>query len=338
MQAALDALVALKLEPEKNAEDMQLFKRYRSAGYPTLLFATADGEELDRLGDFLPADEFLAVIDRIEAGDIFAARRARLDREPGNFELLERVHRDLMVRGDFPHAYARFDAFQAANPELEPDPSLPLQLETLARQQRWLYRGAARLYPSDWESMPEIEEPRAAPSLMALLAEGLPQMPPRDQAERLRKARHDDAGRILDMLPESGLPSTILREAADFAHENGHYDVAAELYLGWYETAEVKSPGDLNSVAWSLYLSRRELESAVEMARAAYARDPRPNVADTLAQLLYVTGAVDEAIEVERQAAAEAEGDAAEGYAAVVARMEEGESLVDKPDFETYPD
>ena len=68
------------------------------------------------------------------------------------------------------------------------------------------------------------------------------------------------------------------------------------------------------------------------MARAAYALDSGPSVADTLAQLLYVTGAVDEAIEIEKAAAAEADG-----YAEVVARMEAGEEMVNRPEFESYP-
>jgi hypothetical protein len=74
------------------------------------------------------------------------------------------------------------------------------------------------------------------------------------------------------------------------------------------------------------------------MARAAYALDSGPSVADTLAQLLYVTGAADEAIEIERRAAAEAEGSRAKGYAEVVERMVAGLDLVDRPSFEEYPD
>jgi hypothetical protein len=77
---------------------------------------------------------------------------------------------------------------------------------------------------------------------------------------------------------------------------------------------------------------------AITIARAAYALDSGPSVADTLAQLLYVTGAVGEAIEIEHKAAAEAEGEEAEGYAAVVKRMKAGEDMVDRPRFDTYPE
>jgi hypothetical protein len=74
------------------------------------------------------------------------------------------------------------------------------------------------------------------------------------------------------------------------------------------------------------------------MVSTAYALDSGPSVADTLGQLLYVTGAVDEAVEIEQKAAAEADGEEAKGYAEVVKRMEAGEDMVDRPRFDTYPE
>jgi len=337
VQAALDAMVALKLEPEKNAEDMELFKRYRSAGYPTLLFATADGEELDRLGDFLSADEFLAVIERIKAGDTHAARLARLDQNPGSFELFEPVYEGLMVREDFSQIYSQVAAFQRANPDLDPDPSMPLLQKTYMRQHDWLYGGAARVFHNNWEGIPEIEAPLAAPSLMALLEESPAEMPHADQAERLRNARADDAVMILGMMAGDELSSHLLFSNANFAFDNGRYDLAVDLYEKWFDKVESPHPGDVNLAAWNLFLCRRDLDQAIAMARFAYSLDNGPGVADTLAQLLYSTGEVEQAIEIERKAAAEAGGGEAEGYAAVVARMEAGEDMVDQPDFETYP-
>jgi tetratricopeptide (TPR) repeat protein len=339
VQAALDALVALKLEPEKNAEDLELYEHYRSYGYPTILFATADGEELDRFGDFMPAKEFLATIDRIKAGDTFAARLARLDQDPGSFKLLEPVYDGLMVRGDFAGVFSRIDAFRVESPELHPDPSMPLLQRALMSQHGWLYRGAARLYRNDWEDeIPEIEEPRAGPSLMGLLEESFTEMPKTVQAERLRKACVDDAATILEMTADQDLPPDRLFANAEFAFENGLYDLAADLYTRWFEAVQDPHPGNLNQAAWNLFLSGRDIEQAIAIARAAYALDTGPSVADTLAQLLYVNGEVNKAIEIERRAAAEAERGDAEGYAAVVALMEAGEEMVDRPDFDTYPD
>jgi hypothetical protein len=156
-------MVALKLEPQKKDADKELFERFRSTGYPTLLFLTPDGEELDRFGDFMSPDDFLAAIDRIKEGDTFFARLSRLDENPGSFELLELVHEGLMVREDFPGIFSRISAFQAANPDLEPDPSVLLLQSSLMYQHSWLYNGAGMFYRNDWEDeIPEIEEPLAA--------------------------------------------------------------------------------------------------------------------------------------------------------------------------------
>jgi tetratricopeptide (TPR) repeat protein len=327
-------LVALKLEPEKSAADKELFERFRSTGYPTLLFLTPDGEELDRFGDFMPPDAFLAAIDRIRKGDTFFSRRTRLDQAPGDFELLEFVHEGLMVRMDFPEIFARISAFQAANPGLDPDPSLPLLQDSLMYQHSRLYRGAGHFYRNAWEEdFPNIEEPLAAPSLMTLLEEKLPEMPPTEQAERLRQARSDDAGVILAMMADRDLPPDPLFANANFAFDNGHYDLAASLYTKWFNSVAEPHPGDLNLVAWNLFLCRRELEQAITIVRAAYALDSGPSVADTLAQLLYINGSVDEAIEIEERAAEE-DND----YAEVVERMKRGEEMTDRPQFDTYPE
>jgi tetratricopeptide (TPR) repeat protein len=332
-------MVALKLVPRENDAAKELFRRFRLTGYPTLLFLTANGEELDRFGDFMPPDDFLAAIDRIRQGDTFAARLARLDETPGDFEILELVYEGLMIREDFPEIFSRISEYQSANPDLDPDPSMPLLQKTFMRQHSWLYRGAGSFYRNDWEGeIPEIREPLSAPSLMALLEENLPEMPRADQADRLRQARTDDAAKILDMMADGDLSPDVLFSNAGFAFDNGFYDRAADLYQKWFDTDEDPHPGDLNQAAWNFFLSRRDLERAIVIARAAYALDSGPSVADTLGQLLYVTGAVDEAVEIEQKAAAEADGEEAKGYAEVVKRMEAGEDMVDRPRFDTYPE
>ena len=332
-------MVALRFEPQEDDTGKELFQRYHASGYPTLIFLTADGEELDRFGVFMPPDEFLAAIDRIKRGDTFFARLARLDQDPGSLELLRLVYDGLMLRDDYPQVYSCISAFQAANPGLDPDPSVPLLQDALMRQHSWLYNGAAHFYRNDWaDEIPEIEEPRAAPSLMALLEESLNEMPKTEQAEKLRQARADDAATILGMMSVHDLPPNRLFWNAEFAFDNGHYDLAVGLYERWYKAVQDPFPGDLNQAAWNLCLARRDLEQAIDMARAAYTLDPGPSVADTLAQLLYVTGSRDEAIELEQRAAAEAEGRASEEYAEVAARMKAGDDMVDRPRFDSYPD
>ena len=116
------------------------------------------------------------------------------------------------------------------------------------------------------------------------------------------------------------------------------YDFAADLYLRWYEAeAEDARAEVLNDVAWRLYLSGRELERAIDIAQRSFEVESEPETADTLARLLYVTGAVAEAVALEERAAREAEGSRSETYSWVAQRMEAREPLEDEPAFESYP-
>ena len=73
------------------------------------------------------------------------------------------------------------------------------------------------------------------------------------------------------------------------------------------------------------------------MARKAYELDPSPDIADTLARLLYVSGEPVEAVELERSAAAAAQGGRAEQYLEVADKMQKLLDLDDRPAFEDYP-
>ena len=64
MRAALAELVPLKLEPKKHEAHKEVAETYHLRGYPTIVFADAQGEELDRILGFRSATDFLAEIER----------------------------------------------------------------------------------------------------------------------------------------------------------------------------------------------------------------------------------------------------------------------------------
>jgi hypothetical protein len=201
-----------------------------------------------------------------------------------------------------------------------------------------VYQRAARLYHSGWDRSFEVPDTAGTAHLSALLAEGIAEQPAGEQAELLRRARYDDAADLLEIPDLEGGSAETLLGAADFAFRNGHYDVAAELYLRWDATnGHEAEPKKLNDVAWRLYLARLELPSAIDIAQRSYAAETDPATADTLARLLYVSGSVRQAIELEELAAREAEGSRSENYASVARRMAAGEPLDDRPNFESYP-
>jgi tetratricopeptide (TPR) repeat protein len=332
-------MVSVKLSPAKSEEAKALREQFKVPGYPTMLFLNADGTELDRLMGFMTPAEFLTEISRIESGDTFAAALQKLDEDPANTQILERSVLGLIERYDISAAYERIDAYAVAGPDVDAVMADRLLLKAMTTEHSILYSRAGRQYRNEWQDEVDLEGSRSTPQLQALLESDIAEEDRETQASLLRSARTDDASAILSRLGHAGIPKEELFDAASFAYRNGHYDIAGELYSTWYEKIGADcSSGKLNAAAWNLFLSRTSLESAVSMARQAFAEDSGPGVADTLAQLLYVTGATDEAIEIESKAATESEGESAEAFLRVVEIMKAGGDLEDKADFETYPE
>jgi thioredoxin-related protein len=61
-------MVTLKVDAEDGGEGQALSQRFGVDGYPTILFLKADGREIDRIGGFLPAPQFLEEMKRIKEG------------------------------------------------------------------------------------------------------------------------------------------------------------------------------------------------------------------------------------------------------------------------------
>jgi thioredoxin-related protein len=61
-------MVNLKVDAEDDGEGTRLARKYGVQGFPTILFLTADGQEIDRIGGYLPADAFAEEIERIKSG------------------------------------------------------------------------------------------------------------------------------------------------------------------------------------------------------------------------------------------------------------------------------
>ncbi len=337
----LRRLVALKLAPAKNPEHQDVYERFGVRFYPALIFADAEGRELDRLGSFLTAEEFLQVVERIRSGDTFVARLERFDRRPEDPELLRAVVDGLLARGELGGAYERIDAFRAARQGLSPDPSLPILLRVLRLEFKDAYRLAARWYGDGWRELPERIAWRGAPAITAFLGASPAALERDEQARRLREARREDAGRLIDLDLGRPLSTNDLYIAAEFAYENGHYDTAVDLFRRWRDSAgDAALARRLQEAAWYLYLCDRDQDAAIEMARAAYEATGHYGVADTLAQLLFVSGAVDEAIELETRAVAGSQGEVAEALGQVLERMKAGEEPYPgrRPRFESYPE
>ena len=332
----LAQIVSLRRNAEE--EGAGLADRFEVDSYPTMVFLDPEGNEMDRILGYLPPDKFLSRVERIRTGDTFLACLRQLEKDPGDVEAIGRSVGGLLERSDPEGAIRRIEAFHLATEGNELALCRKLMFTARGELHARVYQRAAKLYRTGWDRSFDVPDTTGTSHLSALLTAGLANLPDGDQAEALRQARHDDAADLLE-IPDLETPSPeILLDVADFAFRNGHYDLAAELYVRWYESEQEDAPAEvLNDVAWRLYLSGRELERAIDIAQRSFDAESEPETADTLARLLYVTGAVTEAVALEERAAREAEGSRSETYTWVAQRMEAGEPLDDEPTFESYP-
>ena len=332
----LEQIVSLRRDAEKDGAD--LAARFGVDSYPTMIFLDPAGNEMDRIIGYLPPDPFLDRVELIRTGDTFLACLRQLEEDPGDIDAIERSVGGLLERSDPEGAISRIEAFHQATEGNELALCRKLMFSARSELHARVYQRAAKLYRSGWTRSFDVPDTTGTSNLNALLTTGLTELPVDDQADRLRQARFDDAADLLEIPDLENSTREDLPSVADFAFRNGHYDFAAELYVRWFELeGEGADPKILNDVAWRLYLSNRELGNAIVIAQRSYGLKPDPETADTLARLLYVTGAVEEAVALEERAAREAEGSRSETYSRVAQRMEAGEPLDDRPTFDSYP-
>ena len=336
VQRELKELVAIKRNAEKGGAD--LAARFGVDSYPTLIFLDPAGNEVDRVLGYLPPDKFLRRVRKIRTGDTFLACLRQLKEDPGDLEAIKRSVEGLLERSDPEGAISRVKAFHKATEGRQQELCQELMFAARVDLHARVYQRAAKLYRRGWDRAFEVPDTTGTERLHSLIVEGLPDLPDTEQADLLREARHEDALSLLELADFGSTPAGNLLEVAGFAFRNGHFDTAAELYLRWYAAeVDTASGAVLNDVAWRLYLAGTEYEVATEIAHRAFDRKATPEVADTLARLLYVSGSVEDAVALEERAAEEAEGSRSEAYRDIATRMEAGEPLGDSPSFANYP-
>lgn len=72
-------IVNLKVNAEDNGQGTALAKKFGVNGYPTILFITADGQEVDRIGGYLPPEDFAETMGGILGGKSYLGYSKALD-------------------------------------------------------------------------------------------------------------------------------------------------------------------------------------------------------------------------------------------------------------------
>jgi len=59
--------IALKVNPEKSAQNKNLAKQFGTRGYPHIVFLDAEGKKISEISGYLPAGDFLSQLNKITA-------------------------------------------------------------------------------------------------------------------------------------------------------------------------------------------------------------------------------------------------------------------------------
>ncbi len=99
-----------------STEGKALIKHYKIAGYPTIVFVDSDSVEIDRIIGYLPPEEFLSELQRIQRGEnTIADYIKKTTQNPDDFNLWKILAGKYEDRGDLQSAMEVWESVSEAN-------------------------------------------------------------------------------------------------------------------------------------------------------------------------------------------------------------------------------
>jgi thiol-disulfide isomerase/thioredoxin len=297
--------VAVHVDAEKG-EGPALAKRFGVRGFPTLVVVDASGDEVDRIVGYLAAEPFTAEARRILSGEgTIPALRKRVADAPD--DLAAGIALGAKVAVGNPEEAARlFEELAGRAKDADRPTQGRVRLEhaaalLAARRTEEAVRAAETL-------VQEFPDTPAAAEAAARVGRAFLSADPR------RALTFLDAARGLAKEPaERRLVETLALQV---------HRTAAAAALRRQALAAGDDPMALNEVAWAAFEQKLAVRDAVGWARRAVDASKRdPMVLDTLANLLFLEGAREEAVALEGEAVEKAEGELRGELSVVLARM-----------------
>lgn len=113
-----DSYVWLKLNAETDEEGRRLQERFNITGYPGLLLLNGEGQEMERISGFVPADAFRERVAAAAGGpDSFVSLLRTAGRQPGSVDVQYRLAEKYVERGEFSAAIERLRQVIALDPD-----------------------------------------------------------------------------------------------------------------------------------------------------------------------------------------------------------------------------
>lgn len=235
-EALGERYIAVHVDAEKG-EGPDVVREYHVQAFPTLLVLEPGGMEKGRIVDFLPADDLLAALKRIEQGEnVLAGAIAEVEAKPDDVELRQRLGHLYVLAGQKEQANGEYEQV------LEADPTNEMGLAS-----KVLYDQALFI---------QFKLDGDATGAIAALRKLQSQFP--DSAEAIRAYRH--IGRMLNRL---GKPDEAIAEL-DAMLATDPKDVGLASSYGWFSFRQKCKP------ARGLEVVRAALEGDPENADLLY--------------------------------------------------------------------
>lgn len=273
--------------------EKDMTKRYSVSGYPAVVIVDAAGDEIDRIVGYRETDKYIAEVERIKRGE-------------NTIPALAKKYADSPDDVDAGIAYGARLAVS------KPDAAAKL-FGDLAEKSR----------EKDRATQAKVKLEYASALLAARNSEGAAY-----EAEKLVKEFDDTpaaaqaarrVGRAFVGV-DASRALAFLEAVRGLAKEPADQEAVETITISVLKNAMAASlkrrgaaagddPAKLNAVAWDCFEQKLNLRDAVALARKGVEKSKddaslQPMIMDTLANLLWITGARDEAIKVETDAAA----------------------------------
>lgn len=112
-------LIPYKIDAEKG-EGVDLAKKYKVQGYPSILLISSSGEEIDRLVGYMPPKEFLETLDNYVKGvNTLGALKAEVEKNPDNAAAQYQMASKYSMQNDLANAVVHYKKLLELDPKNE---------------------------------------------------------------------------------------------------------------------------------------------------------------------------------------------------------------------------
>lgn len=289
MGEALGAFITVRYEAA-HADADAVIKKFNVSGFPTLLVLGPDGAEWDEVWGQGPA-HFVEDLARVRAGtDTLPALRQRLKSNPADTKLALDLADKLSNRHADESVEICKRLMETTKDSDEETRARVLFLHGYAESNREGFETALGLWK---RVITELPTTKGAANAAMFCGNVLPELPPERGLAFLAK--------VMPLLSQA--------QREQLEGSRGYlYLKAAE--AAWLQRGEAAGdePEVLNMLAWECFQRGWHTEKALAWAhKAATLSNRDPNILDTLANLLFKSGALEEAIRTEEEALAKVE-------------------------------